>query len=157
MRAVVRNFPIWGCPQYNSNAKIFYFLYGFSNSEFTFKVHIKGLHSQDQLQMNAMEVRYARINFELPTEDCTQAVVQSWINVLEVAVNWFYAGEYNLFFNQELYTIGVSIPVGSEAIALLEVGAVLGIVRVEVVLIELRFENLWLSLEDHDTDVIEKS
>lgn len=107
--------------------------------------------------MNAMEVRYARINFKLPTEDCTESVVQSWINVLEVAVNWFYAGEYNLFFNQELYTIGVSIPVGSEAISLLEVGAVMGIVRVEVVLIELRFENLWLSLEEHDIDVIEKS
>ena len=107
--------------------------------------------------MNAMEVRYARINFEIPTEDCTEAVVQSWINVLEVAVNWFYAGEYNLFFNKELCTIGVSIPVGSEAISLLEVGAVMGIVRVEVVLIELRFENLWLSLEEHDIDVIEKS
>ena len=104
-----------------------------------------------------MEVRYSRINFELPAADCTEAGIQSWIKVLEIAVDWSYASEYNLFFNQELYTIGVSIPVGSEAIALLEVGAVLGIVRVEVVLIELRFENMWLSLEDHDTDVIEKS
>ena len=107
--------------------------------------------------MNAMEVRYARINFELPTEDCTQAVVQSWINVLEVAVNWFYAGEYNLFFNQELYTIGVSIPVGSEAMDLLKVGAVMGIVKIEVVSKDLRFDNLWLSLEVHDTDAIEMS
>ena len=105
--------------------------------------------------MNAMKVRYARINFKIPTEDCTEAVVQSWINVLEVAVNWFYAGEYNLFFNQELYTIGVSIPVDNQAIALLEVGAVMGIARVEVVLNDLRFDNLWLSLEENDTDAIE--
>jgi len=62
-----------------------------------------------------------------------------------------------LFFNQELYTIGVSIPVDNQAIALLEVGAVMGIARVEVVLKKIRFENLWLSLEDHDTDVIEMS
>jgi hypothetical protein len=72
-------------------------------------------------------------------------------------VSWFYAREYNLFFNQELYTIGVSIPVDNQAIALLEVGAVMGIARVEVVLKKIRFENLWLSLEDHDTDVIEVS
>jgi len=72
-------------------------------------------------------------------------------------VSWFYASKYNLFFNQELYTIGVSIPVDNQAIALLEVGAVLGIARVEVVLKKLRFENLWLSLEDQDTDVIEMS
>jgi len=104
--------------------------------------------------MTAMQVRYSRINFELPTEDCTEAVIQSWIEVLEDTVSWFYASKYNLFFNQELYTIGVSIPVDNQAIALLEVGAVLGIARVEVVLKKLRFENLWLSLEDQDTDVI---
>jgi len=107
--------------------------------------------------MTAMQVRYSRINFELPTEDCTEAVIQSWIEVLEDTVSWFYASKYNLFFNQELYTIGVSIPVDNQAIALLEVGAVLGIARVEVVLKKLRFENLWLSLEDQDTDVIEMS
>jgi len=105
--------------------------------------------------MTAMEVRYARINFELPAANCTEAIIQSWIEVLEIAVSWSYASEYKLFFNEELYIIGVSIPVGSEAIALLEVGAVMGIVRIEVVLTELRFENLYLSLEDHDTDVIE--
>ena len=107
--------------------------------------------------MTAMEVRYARINFELPAADCTEAVIQSWIEVLEIAVNWSYASEYNLFFNEEQYTVGVSIPVGSEAISLLEVGAVMGIVRIEVVLNEFTFENLYLSLEDHDTDVIEMS
>jgi len=107
--------------------------------------------------MTAMQVRYSRINFELPTEDCTEAVIQSWIEVLEDTVSWFYASKYNLFFNQELYTIGVSIPVDNQAIALLEVGAVLGIARAEVVLKKLRFENLWLSLEDQDTDVIEMS
>jgi hypothetical protein len=37
---------------------------------------------------------------------------------------------------------------------LLEVGAVMGIVKMEVVLTELRFENLWLSLEEFDTDLI---
>jgi hypothetical protein len=107
--------------------------------------------------MTAMQVRYSRINFELPAEDCKEAVIQSWIEVLEDTVSWFYASKYNLFFNQELYTIGVSIPVDNQAIALLEVGAVLGIARVEVVLKKLRFENLWLSLEDQDTDVIEMS
>ena len=104
-----------------------------------------------------MEVRYSRINFELPAEDCTEALIQSGIEVLEVAVNWSYAREYNLFFNGELCTVGVSIPVDNQSIALLEVGAVLGIVKIEVVLTELKFENLWLSLEDHDTDVIEMS
>ena len=104
-----------------------------------------------------MEVRYARINFELPEADCTEAGIQSWIEVLEDTVSWFYASKYNLFLNQELCTIGVSIPVGNEAISLLEVGSVLGIARVEVVLKKLRFENLWLSLEEHDTDAIEMS
>ena len=104
-----------------------------------------------------MVIRYSRINFELPAEDCREAVIQSWIEVLEIAVNWSYASEYNLFFNQERCTVGVSIPVDNQAIALLEVGAVLGIVKIEVVLTELRFDNLWLSLEDHDTDVIEMS
>jgi hypothetical protein len=47
LRAVVRDFPIWGCPQYNSNAIIFYFLYDLLNAGFTFKVHIKGLHSHE--------------------------------------------------------------------------------------------------------------
>ena len=104
-----------------------------------------------------MEVRYARINFELSAADCTEAVIHSWSNVLDVAVSWSYSSEYNLFFNPKLFTVGVSIPVGNQAIAMLEVGAVLGIVKVEVVLTELRFINLWLSLEDHDTDVIEIS
>jgi hypothetical protein len=104
-----------------------------------------------------MEVRYSRINFELPAEDCTEAVIQSWIEVLEIAVDWSYASEYNLFFNQEHRIIGVSIPVKKEALELLEVGDVMGIVKIEVVLTELRFDNLWLSLEDHDTDVIEIS
>jgi hypothetical protein len=107
--------------------------------------------------MTAMEVGYARINFELPAADCTEAVIQSWFEVIEVAVNWSYASEYNLFFNQKLCTVGVSIPVGNEAISLLEVGAVMGIVRIEVVLNELTFKKLYLSLEDHDTDVIEMS
>jgi hypothetical protein len=107
--------------------------------------------------MTAMEVRYARINFELPAGDCTEALIQSWIEVLEIAVNWSYASEYNLFFNEELCTVGVSIPVDRRDIELLEVGAVMGIVRIEVVLNELTFENLWLSLENHDTDLIEMS
>ena len=33
----------------------------------------------------------------------------------------------------------------------------MGIVKIEVVLNDLRFDNLWLSLEEHDTDVIEIS
>jgi hypothetical protein len=107
--------------------------------------------------MTAMQVRYSRINFELPAEDCKEAVIQSWIEVLEDTVSWFYASKYNLFFNEALCTVGVSIPVKNEALELLEVGAVLGIARVEVVLKKLRFENLWLSLEEHDTDVIEMS
>ena len=74
-----------------------------------------------------MEVSYARINFELPAADCTEALV------------------------------GVSIPVKNEVLELLEVGAVMGIVKIEVVLNDLRFDNLWLSLEEHDTDVIEIS
>jgi hypothetical protein len=104
-----------------------------------------------------MEVRYARINFELPAADCTETVIQSWIEVLEIAVNWSYAREYNLFFNEELCKVGVSIPVDNQAIALLEVGAVMGIVRIEVVLNDLTFKNLWLSLEENDTNLIEMS
>jgi hypothetical protein len=107
--------------------------------------------------MNVMKVSYARINFELSADDCTEALIQSWIEVLEIAVNWSYAREYNLFFNEELCKVGVSIPVDNQAIALLEVGAVMGIVKIEVVLTELRFDNLWLSLEEHDTDAIEMS
>ncbi len=107
--------------------------------------------------MTAVKVRYSRINFELTAEDCTESLIQSWCEVLDVAVNWCYGNEYKLFFNQERCSVGVSIPVDNQAIALLEVGAVLGIVKIEVVLTELRFENLYLSLEDHDTDVIEMS
>ena len=33
----------------------------------------------------------------------------------------------------------------------------MGIVKIEVVLNGLRFDNLWLSLEVHDTDAIEMS
>ena len=104
-----------------------------------------------------MEVSYARINFELPAADCTEALIQSWIEVLEIALNWSYAREYNLFFNQELWIVGVSIPEKNEALDLLEVGAVMGIVKIEVVSKDLRFDNLWLSLEEHDTDAIEMS
>ena len=102
-----------------------------------------------------MELSYARINFELPAADCTEALIQSWIEVLEIALNWSYAREYNLFFNQELWIVAVSIPVKNEALDLLEVGAVMGIVKIEVVLNDLRFDNLWLSLEENDTDAIE--
>ena len=102
-----------------------------------------------------MELSYARINFELPAADCTEALIQSWIEVLEIALNWSYAREYNLFFNQELWIVGVSIPEKNEALDLLEVGAVMGIVKIEVVLNDLRFDNLWLSLEENDTDAIE--
>jgi hypothetical protein len=102
-----------------------------------------------------MEVRYARINFELPAADCTEALIQSWIEVLEIAVNWSYAREYNLFFNEALCTVGVSIPVKNDALELLEVGAVMGIVKIEVVSKDLWFDNLWLSLEENDTDAIE--
>ena len=102
-----------------------------------------------------MEVRYSRINFELPAADCTEAGIQSWIKVLEIAVDWSYASEYNLFFNQEHRIIGVSIPVKNEALELLEVGAALGTVKLEVVLSDLKFENLWLSVQDQDTDLIE--
>jgi hypothetical protein len=49
--------------------------------------------------------------------------------------------------------VGVSIPVKNEAIDLLQVGSVLGIVKIEVVLNNLIFDNLWLSLQDEDTDV----
>jgi hypothetical protein len=104
-----------------------------------------------------MEVRYARINFELSASDCTEAVIHSWLEVLEDAVNWGYFHDYTLFFNQELWIVGVSIPVKNEVLELLEVGAVMGIVKIEVVLNDLRFDNLWLSLEEHDTDVIEIS
>ena len=79
-----------------------------------------------------MEVRYARINFELPAADCTQAVIRSWLEVLENAVNWSYSSNYSLFFNQDLCTVGISIPVKNEAIELLEVGSVMGIVKIEV-------------------------
>ena len=102
-----------------------------------------------------MEVRYARINFELSASDCTEAVIHSWLEVLEDAVNWGYSHDYTLFFNQELWIVGVSIPVKNEVLELLEVGAVMGIVKIEVVLNDLRFENLWLSLEENDTDAIE--
>jgi len=102
-----------------------------------------------------MEIRYSRINFQLPAADCKEAAIQSWIEVLEIAVNWSYASEYNLFFNQEHRIIGVSIPVKNEALELLEVGAALGTVKLEVVLSDLKFENLWLSVQDQDTDLIE--
>ena len=102
-----------------------------------------------------MEIRYARINFELPAADCTEAVIQSWIEVLEDAVNWGHSNDYTLFFNQEFRIVGVSIPVKNEALELLEVGAVMGIVKIEVVSKDLRFDNLWLSLEENDTDAIE--
>ena len=104
-----------------------------------------------------MEVRYARINFELSASDCTEAVIHSWLEVLEDAVNWGYSHDYTLFFNQELWIVGVSIPVQNEALELLKVGTVMGVVKIEVVLNNLGFDNLWLSLQDEDTDVIEMS
>ena len=107
--------------------------------------------------MTAIEVRYARINFELPAAGCTEAVIHSWLEVLESAVNWGYSHDYTLFFNQELWIVGVSIPVQNEALELLKVGTVMGVVKIEVVLNNLGFDNLWLSLQDEDTDVIEMS
>jgi hypothetical protein len=59
--------------------------------------------------------------------------------------------ENTIFFNEKLCIGGVSIPVDNQAIELVEVGTVMGIVRIEVVLNELVFKNLWLSLEDHKT------
>jgi len=40
-------FPHLGVPPIQFKCKKFYFLYGLSNSGFTFKIHIKGLHSHE--------------------------------------------------------------------------------------------------------------
>ncbi len=102
-----------------------------------------------------MLIRFARINFELAAVDCTPDAIQAWIEVLDDAVNWSDASDYKLFYNPVLSVLGVSIPVGSAEIELLEAGAALGTVKLEVVLSDLKFENLWLSVQDQDTDVIE--
>jgi hypothetical protein len=102
-----------------------------------------------------MQVRYARISFELATHECSPDIIQAWIEVLDDAVNWSHASDYRLFFNQALSVMGVSIPVGSAEIDLLEAGAALGTIKLEVALSDLKFENVWLSFQDQDTDVIE--
>ena len=104
--------------------------------------------------MNEMTIRFARINFEMAADQCTPEGIDAWMEVLDDAVNWAGTQDHKLFFNQALAVIGVSIPVSSAEIDLLEAGAALGAVKLEVVLSELKFENLWLSVQDHDTDVI---
>ena len=101
-----------------------------------------------------MQVRYARISFELAAHECSPDIIQEWIEALDDAVNWSDASDYKLFFSQALSVIGVSIPVGSAEIDLLEAGAALGTIKLEVALSELKFKNLWLSFQDQDTDVI---
>jgi high-affinity nickel permease len=104
--------------------------------------------------MDEMTIRFARINFELATDECTPVDIDAWMEVLDDAVNWADSPDYKLFFNQALSVIGVSIPVSPGEIELLEAGAALGTVKLEVVLSELKFENLWLSVQNQDTDVI---
>ena len=104
--------------------------------------------------MDEMTIRFARINFELAADECTPEDIDAWMEVLDDAVNWADTQDYKLFFNQALSVIGVSIPVSPVEIGLLEAGAALGTIKLEVVLSELKFENLWLSVQDQDTDVI---
>lgn len=104
--------------------------------------------------MDEMTIRFARINFELAADECTPVDIDAWMEVLDDAVNWADTQDYKLFLNQALSVIGVSIPVSPVEIGLLEAGAALGTVKLEVVLSELKFENLWLSVQDQDTDVI---
>jgi hypothetical protein len=101
-----------------------------------------------------IKVRYAKINFQLDATDCKDKTIKSWNEFLDDAVNWSTTSDYSINFNQEQKVISVSLPFGSSDFELLETGAALGKIKAEVFLSDLCFENLWLSIQEQDTDVI---
>ncbi len=104
--------------------------------------------------MNTISNRYARINIQIDKTDCTDETIQSWMDVLDAAVNWSTSNDYSIFHNKQLGVIGVSLSIGSVEQELLVAGTALGTIKSEVIMSELNFENLWFSIVDIDTDVI---
>jgi hypothetical protein len=104
--------------------------------------------------MNAISKRYARINIQIEQIDSSEERIQSWVTMLDDAVNWSTSSDYTIFYASNFNLIGVSLPVGNTDMELLEVGTVLGNIKAEITLSELEFENLWFSIQEEDTDVI---
>jgi hypothetical protein len=90
----------------------------------------------------------AKINFELAADQCTPEHIQAWMDVLEDAVNWSHASDCKLFYDPALSVVGASMPVGPAAIDMLEAGAALGAIKLEVLSSDLHFQNLWLSIQE---------
>ena len=103
-----------------------------------------------------LEVRYARISFQLDLVDCTHEMINSWFIVLDDAVNWSTSCEYSIFHSKYQRLIGVSLQIGFTDQALLEAGTAVGLIKSEVVMSKLNFDNLWFSIQKQDTDVLQK-
>ena len=93
-------------------------------------------------------MRDAKINFELAADQCTPNDIQAWMDVLEDAANWSDASDCSLFFDQAVSVVGASIPLGPDEIDVLEAGAALGTIKLEVLSSDLHFQNLWLSIQE---------
>lgn len=95
-------------------------------------------------------MRGAKINFELAADQCTPNDIQAWMDVLEDAANWSDANDCSLFFDQAVSVVGASIPVGPAEIDVLEAGAALGTIKLEVLSSDLHFQNRWLSIQERE-------
>jgi division protein CdvB (Snf7/Vps24/ESCRT-III family) len=50
--------------------------------------------------MNAISKRYARINIQIEQTDSSEERIQSWVTMLDDAVNWSTSSDYTIFFMQ---------------------------------------------------------
>ena len=104
--------------------------------------------------MKTIKVRYARINYQLAPTECTESSIKNWIQCLDDAVNWSTSSNYTIALNPSLKLISVSLPVGTSELELLEIGAALGSIKSEILSSNLMYENLSISLQDEDCDVV---
>lgn len=104
-----------------------------------------------------MDTLYARMNFLLDEVGSTKELIQEWQEVLHDAAIWNDAEDADVFYLEKERVIGVSIPLENDLMLTLEVGVILGAVKVEIEKSKLKFLQNWISIHDANDNVIEST
>jgi hypothetical protein len=97
---------------------------------------------------------YARKNFRLEGE-VTVDLISQWQKLLHDTALWGGADDLDVFYIEDKKIVGVSIPINTDPMLLLEAGEVLGFVTAEVERSSLRSPQCWISVHDELGNVIE--
>ena len=98
---------------------------------------------------------YARQNFRLPT-NVTSDILSQWQELLNgAALDGGAFEDIDVFFSEKENIIGVSVPIETDPMLLLEAGSILGYVTAEVDRSGLLSPERWMSVHDENGDVIE--